>query len=52
MSANDLRQCLRIAGGGTLGFFVCKLMNWDYGSFFGVISSGRSPNNPYSTSTS
>ncbi|HCI3868360.1 TPA: DUF2955 domain-containing protein, partial [Pseudomonas aeruginosa] len=36
MSANDLRQCLRIAGGGTLGFFVCKLMNWDYGSFFGV----------------
>jgi len=36
LSKNDLRQCLRIASGGTLGFFICKLMNWDYGAFFGV----------------
>lgn len=31
---NDLRQCLRIACGGTLGFFLCKLFNLEYGSFF------------------
>ena len=33
---NDLRQCLRLAGGGTLGLFLCKLMGWDNGSFFCV----------------
>lgn len=36
LSENDLRQCLRLAGGGTLGLFLCKLMGWDYGSFFCV----------------
>lgn len=36
MFVNDLCQCLCIVGGGILGFFVCKLMNWDYGLFFGV----------------
>nr|WP_052080898.1 DUF2955 domain-containing protein [Pseudomonas sp. ML96] len=36
LSENDLRQCLRLACGGTLGLFICKLMGWDYGSFFCV----------------
>ncbi|WP_263145874.1 DUF2955 domain-containing protein [Pseudomonas sp. RIT-PI-AD] len=36
MDGNDLRQCLRLAGGGTLGLFVCKLMAWDNGAFFCV----------------
>lgn len=36
LSENDLRQCLRLAGGGTLGLFLCKLMGWDNGSFFCV----------------
>nr|WP_252274454.1 DUF2955 domain-containing protein [Pseudomonas subflava] len=36
LTENDLRQCLRLAGGGTLGLFVCKLMGWDNGSFFCV----------------
>lgn len=36
LSSNDLRQCLRIAFGGTLGFVVCKLMDWNYGTFFAV----------------
>ena len=34
MSANDLRQCLRIAGGGTLAFFLCKLFDAEYGALF------------------
>lgn len=36
LSSNDVRQCLRIAFGGTLGFVVCKLMDWNYGTFFAV----------------
>lgn len=36
MSANDLRQCLRIAFGGTLGFLVCKLAGGNYGAFYTV----------------
>ncbi|HEX5793172.1 MAG TPA: DUF2955 domain-containing protein [Rheinheimera sp.] len=36
LSSNDVRQCLRIAFGGTLGFVVCKLMGWNYGTFFAV----------------
>jgi hypothetical protein len=36
LTENDLRQCLRLAGGGTLGLFICKLMGWDNGSFFCV----------------
>ncbi len=37
MNGNDLRQCLRMALGGTLGFLLCKLMNWNYGAFFTVM---------------
>tara|TARA_R100000908_G_scaffold63544_1_gene44872 strand:- start:567 stop:1628 length:1062 start_codon:yes stop_codon:yes gene_type:complete len=33
---NDVRQCLRIAFGGMLGFILCKLMGWNYGAFFVV----------------
>ncbi len=36
LTLNDLRQCLRLAGGGTLGLFVCKLFALDNGSFFCV----------------
>jgi hypothetical protein len=36
LSGNDLRQCLRIAFAGTLGFVLCKLMGWSYGTFFVV----------------
>lgn len=36
LDENGLLQCLRLACGGTLGLFVCKLMNWDNGSFFCV----------------
>ncbi|MDU9400469.1 MULTISPECIES: DUF2955 domain-containing protein [Pseudomonadaceae] len=36
LDENGLRQCLRLACGGTLGLFICKLMNWDNGSFFCV----------------
>ena len=36
LSSNDLRQCLRIAFAGTLGFVLCKLMGWSYGTFFVV----------------
>ncbi|WP_271410069.1 DUF2955 domain-containing protein [Pseudomonas sp. Q1-7] len=36
LTENDLRQCLRLAGGGTLGLFLCKLMGWDNGAFFCV----------------
>lgn len=36
MSANDLRQCLRIAFGGTLGFLICKLEGGNYGAFYTV----------------
>lgn len=36
LDENGLRQCLRLACGCTLGLFICKLMNWDNGSFFCV----------------
>ena len=36
LSKNGLRQCLRVAGGGTLGFIVSQLMGWNYGVFFTV----------------
>ena len=36
LNENGLRQCLRVAGGGTLGFIVSQLMGWNYGVFFTV----------------
>ena len=36
LSRNDLRQILRIACGVLLGFLICKLANWNYGTFFAV----------------
>ena len=36
LSRNDLRQILRIACGVLLGFLVCKLADWNYGTFFAV----------------
>ena len=36
LSKNGLRQCMRVAGGGTLGFVVSQLMGWNYGVFFTV----------------
>ncbi|WP_019615710.1 DUF2955 domain-containing protein [Psychromonas ossibalaenae] len=36
LSENDIRQCLRIATGATLGFTLCKIFNWNYGVFFTV----------------
>jgi len=36
LSENDLRQCLRIATGSTLGFTICKVFGWNYGVFFTV----------------
>ncbi|QYK02999.1 DUF2955 domain-containing protein [Shewanella psychrotolerans] len=36
MSRNDLRQCLRIATGGTLGFMISKVMGFNYAVFFTV----------------
>ncbi|QXO15765.1 DUF2955 domain-containing protein [Vibrio ostreae] len=36
LSGNDLRQCLRIATGATLGFTFNKVMGWDNGVFFTV----------------
>ncbi|WP_028866265.1 DUF2955 domain-containing protein [Psychromonas aquimarina] len=36
LSENDIRQCLRIAAGATLGFTLCKIFNWNYGVFFTV----------------
>jgi uncharacterized membrane protein YccC len=37
LDENGLRQCLRIAGGGTLGLAISKLAGWDFGSFFCVM---------------
>lgn len=37
LSANDLRQCLRIATGATLGFLCCKVLEFNYGVFFTVL---------------
>jgi len=36
LSENDLRRCLRIATGATLGFTFCKFFNCSYGVFFVV----------------
>lgn len=36
LTANDLRQCLRIATGATLGFTLCKIFDWSNGVFFTV----------------
>ncbi|MGE6607337.1 DUF2955 domain-containing protein [Halomonas sp. NPDC076908] len=36
LTQNGLRQCLRVAGGGALGFIVSQLMGWNYGVFFTV----------------
>jgi len=36
LDSNGLRQALRIAGGCTIGFTICKLMNWPNGIFFTV----------------
>ncbi|MGJ8581886.1 MAG: DUF2955 domain-containing protein [Psychromonas sp.] len=36
LDENGLRQALRIAGGCTIGFTICKLMEWPYGIFFTV----------------
>lgn len=36
LEPNDVRQCLRIAFGGMLGFLLCKSMGWNYGAFFVV----------------
>lgn len=36
MQANEKRRLLRIAFGTTIGFTVCKLMDWPYGVFFTV----------------
>ncbi|MCE9685747.1 DUF2955 domain-containing protein [Shewanella sp. AS16] len=35
-TANDVRQCLRIAGGATTGFLLSKLFGLNYGVFFTV----------------
>lgn len=37
LSENDLRQCVRIACGATLGFTISKLFGWNYGVFFTVL---------------
>ncbi|HDY85936.1 hypothetical protein LCGC14_0996190 [marine sediment metagenome] len=36
LTANEVRQCLRVAFGATLGFTISKLMGWNYGTFFTV----------------
>jgi hypothetical protein len=36
LSDNDVRQCLRIASGATLGFTVCKFFDCNFGVFFTV----------------
>ncbi|WP_409439997.1 DUF2955 domain-containing protein [Psychromonas sp. GE-S-Ul-11] len=36
LDENGLRQALRVAGGCTLGFTICKLLEWPYGIFFTV----------------
>lgn len=36
LTENGLRQCLRVASGGLLGFVVSQLMDWNYGVFFTV----------------
>ena len=36
LTPNELRQCLRIAFGCTLGFVLCKIFGWSNGVFFTV----------------
>ncbi|MCG3745619.1 DUF2955 domain-containing protein [Vibrio cincinnatiensis] len=36
LSGNDIRQCLRIATGATIGFTLNKWFGWNYGVFFTV----------------
>lgn len=36
LTTNEFRQCLRIATGATLGFFICKLFGWQNGVFYTV----------------
>lgn len=36
MNGNEKRRLLRIAMGTTIGFALCKLMDWPYGVFFTV----------------
>ncbi|WP_086980739.1 DUF2955 domain-containing protein [Vibrio aphrogenes] len=36
LTANEYRQCLRIATGATLGFFICKFFGWQNGVFYTV----------------
>ncbi|MEL0629342.1 DUF2955 domain-containing protein [Psychromonas aquatilis] len=36
LSANDLRQCLRITTGATIGFAFCKIFEFNYGVFFTI----------------
>ena len=36
MQASEKKRLLRIAFGTTIGFCICKLMNWPYGVFFTV----------------
>jgi uncharacterized membrane protein YccC len=36
LTANEVRQCLRVAFGATIGFTVSKIMDWNYGTFFTV----------------
>lgn len=36
LDENGLRQCLRVASGGALGFLISHLMHWNYGVFFTI----------------
>ncbi|WP_136246555.1 DUF2955 domain-containing protein [Halomonas borealis] len=35
-SINDMRQCLRVAFAGVIGFAISHLMDWNYGVFYTV----------------
>ncbi|SHO58204.1 DUF2955 domain-containing protein [Vibrio quintilis] len=37
LSENDLRQCLRVAIGATLGFIFCKFFDFSFGVFFVIM---------------
>jgi hypothetical protein len=37
LTENDLRQCLRIAAGATLGLTICKVLDLDNGVFFTLL---------------
>ncbi len=36
LTANEVRQCLRVAFGAALGCTISKVMGWNYGTFFTV----------------